>query len=419
MRDHEAICGDAVELLADVPAGSVDLIYLDPPFGTGSTRRARQRHTGAKAHFEDPSLSAHAYVDWLRSLLTPALLTLKPSGALFVHCDWRASHHIRVLLDELLGTASFRNEIIWHYRRWTAASASLQRLHQTIYYYARSPTHAPAIPLIPYSPTTNLEQIWQARTRSAEQVSVYAREGAQPRNAGAKRGVPLGDVWEIPPLNPKARERVGYPTQKPLALLERIVAIASPAGGLVLDPCCGSGTTLVAAKLLGRRALGFDTASLAIELTRRRLAAPVRSTSEVIDGRDAFRRRSSSADHEATLALLRAHAVQRSSVIHGYLSPAGLDRLGLPCTWSVPLALVEGDAAQVSEHTRALAALVASKRAHAGLVLARPWQAARGAQRPTGRVVQAPWPADECELDAVGNAARYLVQADPNVVQRT
>ncbi len=406
MRPHEAICGDAVELLARVPLDSVDLIYLDPPFGTGARRHARQRHTGVKTHFEDPWTGVSDYIAWLRSILVPATLTLKRTGALFLHCDWRVSHHIRVLLDELLGAANFRNEIIWHYRRWTAASASLQRLHQTIYYYAHSPAHSPAVPLTAYSPTTNLDQIWQARARSAEAVSIYARDGESPRNNGAKQGVPLGDVWELPALNPKARERVGYPTQKPLALLQRIVALASQADGLVLDPCCGSGTALVAAKLLGRRALGFDVAPRAIELTRQRLAAPIESSSQVIDGRDAFERRWASGDYPRTLALLGAHVVRRNRVIHGYLSPAGLESLGFPSGWSVPVALVEGDAEDVGAWVRALGKLVAAKRSHAGLLLARPWEHVAHAREPSDRLVLAPWPADESALQTIRDAVR-------------
>jgi site-specific DNA-methyltransferase (adenine-specific) len=406
VRRHRAICGDAAELLGAVAPASVDLVYLDPPFGTGAPRRARQRHTGVKARFEDSWTGAPDYVEWLGSILAPAALTLKSTGALFLHCDWRVSHHVRVLLDEILGAANFRNEIIWHYRRWTAATQSLQRLHQTIYYYARSPAHSPTVPLSGYSPTTNLDQIWQARTRSCEQVSVYARDREGPRNNGAKRGVPLGDVWEIPPLNPKARERVGYPTQKPLALLERIIELGCEAEDLVLDPCCGSGTTLVAAMLLGRRALGFDIAPRAVELTRERLRAPVRSRSRVIDGRGAFERRWESADHVRALALVGAHVVQRNKLIHGYLSPAGLRRLGFPGTWSVPVALVAGGEELVGERARSLARLIASKRAHAGLLLVRPWAGpAAACGRSTG-VVLAPWPSEAGDLDAVTDAVR-------------
>jgi site-specific DNA-methyltransferase (adenine-specific) len=202
--------------------------------------RGRQRHSGITSEFGDRWGGLDNYMIWLCSVVVPTAEALRDSGAPFVHCDWRVSHHIRVSLDSVLGAASFRNEIIWHYRRWTAARSSLPRLHQTIFYYARSERHQPDIPRVGYLPTTNLDQIWQARTRDENQITMYAMNGETPRNNGAKEGVPLGDVWEIPPLTPNARERVGYPTQKPLVLLERIIEMACRPGGVVLDPCCGS-----------------------------------------------------------------------------------------------------------------------------------------------------------------------------------
>lgn len=389
------------------------MVYLDPPFGTGTTRSARQRHSGTKARFQDSWTGVDDYIAWLRSIVEPASATLRDTGCLFLHCDWRVSHHIRVLLDDILGPENFRNEIIWHYRRWTAATASLQRLHQTIYYYASSAKHQPTVPLVPYSPTTNLDQIWQARTRNADNTAIYALDGQVPRNNGAKQGVPLGDVWEIPPLNPKARERVGYPTQKPLVLLERIVEIGSQPGNLIVDPCCGSGTTLVAAKLLGREAVGFDIEDRAIELTKQRLADPVRSSSRVLDGRDAFERRFASADYDDALVLMNAHTVQRNKVIHGYLSPIGLERIGFPATWSVPLALVEGDDAVVRNWTRALTRLVATKRSDAGLMLVRSRSAPPSVATSDlpAQVVIAPWPKDERELDIVRDAVTQWLDA--------
>lgn len=109
---------------------------------------------------------------------------------------------------------------------------------------------------VEYSPSTNVDQILQQRTRDASGKSVYRKDiNGTILSNGAKRGVPLGDVWDIPYLNPKARERVGYPTQKPILLLERIIQLSTQVGDVVLDPCCGSGTTLVAAKLLQRELL--------------------------------------------------------------------------------------------------------------------------------------------------------------------
>jgi site-specific DNA-methyltransferase (adenine-specific) len=137
--------------------------------------------------------------------------------------------------------------------------------------------------LVDYSATTNVDQILQRRTRDERGKSVYARhpDGSTVFD-GNKRGVPLGDVWEIPFLNPKAKERTGYPTQKPLLLLERIINLVTDENDLVLDPFCGSGTAVVAAKLLNRRYIGIDTSTDAVTLTRERLQAPVRTESALM-----------------------------------------------------------------------------------------------------------------------------------------
>ena len=141
-----------------------------------------------------------------------------------------------------------------------------------------------------YSKTTNLDQILQMRTRDKNGKTVYARdENGQVQLNGPKEGVPLADTWEIPYLNPKARERTGYPTQKPILLLEQIIKIASNPSDIVLDPFCGSGTTLVTAQLLDRHYIGIDISSDAIELTKQRLLNPIKSDSQVLKkGRDEY-----------------------------------------------------------------------------------------------------------------------------------
>lgn len=128
-----------------------------------------------------------------------------------------------------------------------------------------------------YSPSTNVDQILQQRERDSDGKSVYRRdENGLPIANGAKQGVPLGDVWDIPYLNPKAKERVGYPTQKPIFLLDRIIEIASNPQDVVLDPFCGSGTTLVAAHPANRRYFGIGVSYDAIQLATDRLNDPMR-----------------------------------------------------------------------------------------------------------------------------------------------
>ena len=170
-----------------------------------------------------------------------------------------------------------------------------------------------------YSETTNIDQILQLRVRDEHGVSTYATdEDGNVVYGGDKKGVPLSDVWEIPFLNPKAKERTGYPTQKPVLLLERIIEICTDAGDLVLDPFCGSGTTLVAAKLLGRSSIGIDVSEKAVALAQRRLAVPIKTESAMLKkGRASY----VNADKNALslLAGLDLLPVQRNAGIDAFL----------------------------------------------------------------------------------------------------
>ena len=215
---------------------------------------------------------------------------LKATGSLFFHCDTNASHHIRCLLDEVFGEAMFRSEIIWHYRRWSNSQRNPMPSHQTIFFYTKTDDYQYHQLFDDYSPSTNVDQILQRRQRDEHGKAVYARDGSgNVIHDGHKKGVPIADVWDIPLLNPKAKERVGYPTQKPILLLERIIALVTSPGDLVLDPFSGSGTTLVAAELLGRNSLGIDVAVEAVQLAKQRLEQPFKTSSELLrKGRETY-----------------------------------------------------------------------------------------------------------------------------------
>ncbi|APW60706.1 site-specific DNA-methyltransferase [Paludisphaera borealis] len=292
---------DCLSFLRGMAAGSVALVYLDPPFFTRRVHRLHTRDRTMSYSFDDVWESQEEYAAFLRERLEEAHRVLAENGSLFFHCDRNAGHVARGLLDVVFGAANFRSEIIWHYRRWSSGSSSLLPAHQTIYYYTRSGSFVFHPVWGEYSPATNVDQLLQRRERDAFQKAVYQRDrSGRPIPSGDKPGVPLSDVWDIPYLNPKARERTGYPTQKPVVLLERIIGLATNPGDLVLDPFCGSGTALVAALLLGRRAIGVDRSPAAVELTRKRLADPIRSRSRVLErGRESYR----TADAES-LALL-------------------------------------------------------------------------------------------------------------------
>ena len=276
-----------------------------------------------------------AYLAMMAVRLIELHRVLKPSGSLYLHCDPTASHYLKLLLDGVFGPGCFRNEIVWKRTFQHGSAKRFGALHDVILYYVRSPQATWTDPRAPHDPDyvgkhftawdEDRAEHFQAISLTGPGVSkgesgspwrgvdptavgrhwaipqaVLAREGlkaagtaaaldaldrvsriAWPRRGGTPRlkwfvsdldGVKLGDVWtDIPPLSAQATERLGYPTQKPLALLERIIAASSAAGDVVLDPFCGCGTAVHAAQRLDRRWIGIDVTHLSISLIEKRL----------------------------------------------------------------------------------------------------------------------------------------------------
>lgn len=310
--------GDCLTVLNSISDASVDLIYLDPPFYTQRNQKLSSSD-GKKYEFSDTWGSRTEYLDYIRVRLVEMKRVLKDTGNLFLHCDTSAGHYLRVLLDELFGENNFRSEIIWSYKRWSNSKKGLLPNHQTILYYSKTDQYKFNTIYGTYSPTTNIDQILQERERNADGKAVYKRD--QNGNVVAskeKKGVPVSDVWEIPFLNPKARERTGYPTQKPIELLERIIRIGSDKGDTILDPFCGSGTTLVSAKLLEREFIGVDINPEAVALTQQRLDAPFKTTSNLLQvGVDAYKTKTQ--DELAILGQFECDIVQRNRGIDAIL----------------------------------------------------------------------------------------------------
>lgn len=304
--------GDNLEILRRyIKDDSVDLIYLDPPFNSNATynvlfsERDGPKSAAQIKAFEDTwkwdksaarifeeiveaggnvSKALQAFRQLLGAsdmlayltMMAPRLVILnkvlkKDKGSIYLHCDPTASHYLKVLMDAIFKPMYFRNEIIWHYRRWTAPSRKFQRLHDVILFYTKSDNYTFNQLLTPYtegSVARKKQGVLHRFKKGEEPVLVSNREVQSD-------GVPENDVWHIPFVAPSAKERLPFRTQKPEALLKRIIEASSNVGDTVLDPFCGCGTTIAAAQQLGRRWIGIDITHLAITLIRHRLGPGV------------------------------------------------------------------------------------------------------------------------------------------------
>ena len=260
---------DNLELLRSLPDACVDLVYADPPFATGGSQRLTSIRTGSgegtrggfggrtyryevvsdMAWADDLPLDQH--LEALHARLVEVHRVLTADGSLYLHVDWRTAHHVRLLLDEVFGPERFLNEIVWAYDYGGRARDRWPRKHDTILWYAKG-------------------DAWTFEREAIDRIPYLAPGLVGPEKAA--RGKLPTDVWWMTIVPPGSAERTGYPTQKPVRLLERIVAASSRPGELVLDPYAGSGTTGVAAARLGRRWLLVDRNPAAVEIARARLA---------------------------------------------------------------------------------------------------------------------------------------------------
>jgi len=287
---NRIIEGDCLHVMETIEKGSIDLIYLDPPFFTEKKHRLKNKDRSKEFSFNDVWGNDTNYAEFLKERIALMKSLLKDEGSIFVHCDKSGEHIVRAILDQVFGVDNFQAEIIWTYKRWSNSKKGLLPSHQNIYFYSKSKNFKFNTIYTPYSETTNIDQILQRRTRDEHNKSVYDVDSSgEFKHGDKKKGVPLGDVWDIPFLNPKAKERVGYPTQKPLLLLERIIDLVTSEGDLVLDPFCGSGTTCVAAKLGSRYFIGIDKSPEAVELSKSRLEKPIKTESNLLkNGRGSY-----------------------------------------------------------------------------------------------------------------------------------
>lgn len=312
------IKGDCLLELKKIDSESVDLIYLDPPFYTQKKQvLTKKKNESVKTYeFEDSWNNIDEYLNYLKERLIECKRVLKQTGNIFLHCDRNACHYLKVVMDDVFGINNFRSEIIWSYKRWSNSKKGLLNSHQNIYFYSKSSSYKFNTLYTSYSLTTNLDQILQNRIKDSDGITIYQTDNdGNIVNNYDKKGVPLSDVWDIPYLNPKAKERNGYPTQKPILLLEQIIKVGSDEGDIVLDPFCGSGTTLAAAKLLKRNYIGIDASDDAIHLCKERLSGNIVKTDSKLleDGIEKYNQKTD--DEQRIINLFEALPVQRNSGI--------------------------------------------------------------------------------------------------------
>ena len=292
-------CGDNIEVLEkEIEKESVDLIYIDPPFFTNRQYEVIWHDEAEIRSFEDRwEGGIENYIAWMRPRIEAMHKALKPTGSFYLHCDWHANAHLRIMMDEIFGEKNFRNEITWQRSTDTGSSKAISKKFpangDTILFYTKSSDYvfntqfkkygAEYLKRFKYSDKKGKYR-WQClKTYSQDTLKRLESEnkirwGKRARNPEYKqyewelKGVLISNIWtDINQINPAARERLGYPTQKPEALLERIIKASSNEGDVVLDAFCGCGTAMAVAHQLKRKWLGIDISPTAIKLVEKRL----------------------------------------------------------------------------------------------------------------------------------------------------
>jgi len=288
--DNLLFHGDNKEVLAYLLEngfrGRINLIYIDPPFDSKAdyVRKVELRGIKEKAELsgeEQTLIEQIQYEDmWANDnylqFMYERLLLLKEllaeDGSIYLHCDWHKGHHLRCLMDEVFGQENLVNEIIWSYRRWTAGEKAFQKMHDVILIYSKSKEYIHNTQYEPYGDWIKNDyqyidektgKKWRWHTVKGNRYKVYLDD--------ENKGVKLNDVWDINYIVSTANERTDYPTQKPEALLERIIKTSSKSDDIVMDCFLGSGTTAAVAQKLGRRWIGCDINKGAIQTTSKRL----------------------------------------------------------------------------------------------------------------------------------------------------
>ncbi len=335
-KDKTIFIGDNLHIMRGMNSDSVDLIYLDPPFNSNRNYAAPIGSKAAGAAFKDtwtlsdvdqaehgelaeqsPPLHTmiqaareihgkgmQSYLIMMSTRLLEMERILKDTGSIYLHCDSTASHYLKLVMDSIFGKGNFRNEIAWHYSGWNARlSKSFSSRHDVILFYGKSNKQK----FNSYAVDWESEEEYIRVRRQKVHVDDTGRKYVLSDGGGGTRvrryleeamayGKPVDDVWDIPKLNNSSKEHLGYPTQKPLALLERIIKTSSNPGDVVFDPFCGCATTLVAADRLQRSWVGIDISPKAAELIVTRIRDDQGGLLQQITARDDYPQRTDMSD---------------------------------------------------------------------------------------------------------------------------
>ncbi len=280
----EMRAGDVLTLLPDLLeeyAGKIQLIYLDPPFGTGHSFSMRVRvgekewKTGSGTlvmeSYED-DLDVDKYLSLMREVLTACKKLLSETGVIYLHVDYRMHARLRLLMDEIFGESNFLNEIIWSYQTGGRARKFFSRKHDIILFYRKTKKYYFNLEAVPVSRVDARRNHMKRHVDADGRVYRSIHSGGKIYTYYDDDPTFPGDVWDdVSHLQQKDPQRTGYDTQKPVKLLERIILSSSAPGDIVCDLFTGSGTTLEAASINGRRFLGTDKSPFSLQVTRRRL----------------------------------------------------------------------------------------------------------------------------------------------------
>ncbi len=264
----QLIHSECTEVQATLADQCLDLIYVDPPFGTGLTRRTQDQGKQYKDVSDDPD----SFLEWIAPCLTHSRRLLRPQGSLFVHLDYRIVHYVKVFLDSLFGRTNFVNEIIWCYSVGGRSKRRFGRKHDTILWYSKTGQYAfyPEPVLVPRKPSSHMRVVLDEEGNEVQEKT--DKKTGKVYRYPVHRGKIPEDWWtDIETLNRSDRERCGWPTQKPMRLLDRIVQSTTVPGDAVADWFSGSGTTAVAAQKGGRSFIATDREATAIACAEMRL----------------------------------------------------------------------------------------------------------------------------------------------------